>query len=55
MGIFSVSNYRHIPCSCVCVFQLYKTIFIDIFNLINQYYHVGLGSTFAQSHVNPLM
>ena len=28
---------------------------LDIFNLINQYYHVGFRSTFARSHVNPLI
>ena len=28
---------------------------LNIFNLINQQYHVGLRSTFALSHVNPLI
>ena len=38
---------------CLCASTIYRTRFI--FNLINQLYYVGLGSTFARSHVNPLM
>ena len=32
--IFKEDSYEHIPCSCVCVLQLYTGL--DIFNLINQ-------------------
>ena len=33
-GLIVGINYGHIPCSCVCVLQLYTGL--DIFNLINQ-------------------
>ena len=38
---------------CLCASTIYRTRFI--FNLINQLNYVGLRSTFARSHVNPLM
>ena len=55
VDVFYEDNYGHIPCSCVCVLQLYTGL--DIFNLTNQKYHVGLRSTvyFCLVTCKPLM
>ena len=42
-------------CLCATIYRTSYKCMTCMYNQIKQYYHVGLRSTFARSHVNPLM